>query len=67
MNDEKMIWGVFMLERPEMQRAYFPEENVTAEWCNFNYVFSNSAIWNNGGDCAYLMDAQGNPIDEYCY
>ena len=37
------------------------------EWCNFNYVFSFSAIWNNGGDCAPLMYAQGKTIGEYCY
>ena len=37
------------------------------EWCNFNYVFSNSAIWNNGGDCAYLSDAQAKTIGEFAY
>lgn len=26
-----------------------------------------SAIWNNGGDCGYLYDPQGNEVSEYCY
>jgi competence protein ComEC len=36
------------------------------EWCGFNYG-SGSAIWNNSGDCAYLRNSTGTPIDTYCY
>lgn len=35
-------------------------------WCGFSYG-SGSAIWNNGGDCAYLRDGQGTAVDLYCY
>jgi endonuclease YncB( thermonuclease family) len=31
-------------------------------WCR-----DETAIWNNGGDCAYLSDASGVRIHEYCY
>jgi hypothetical protein len=32
------------------------------------YWGSGAAIWNNtGGDCAYLRDAGGTPVDTYCY
>lgn len=31
------------------------------------YWGSGSAIWNNTGDCAYLRDSTGTPIDTYCY
>jgi endonuclease YncB( thermonuclease family) len=31
-------------------------------WCR-----SDTAIWNNGGDCASLLDAAGLLIQEYCY
>jgi len=36
------------------------------EWCGFNYS-SGSAIWNNGGDCAYLRNSVGAAIDTRCY
>ncbi len=31
------------------------------------YWGSGSAIWNNTGDCAYLRDGAGTPVDTYCY
>ncbi len=31
------------------------------------YWGSGSAIWNNSGDCAYLRDAQGQGVSQYCY
>jgi endonuclease YncB( thermonuclease family) len=31
-------------------------------WCR-----SDTAIWNNGGDCASLLDATGQLIQKYCY
>jgi len=55
----------YIIQPGQICRVYTNEYHP--EWCNFNYVFSNSAIWNNGGDCASLMDAQGKTIDEYCY
>lgn len=36
------------------------------EYCGFNYG-SSSAIWNNTGDCAFLRNAQGTQVDQYCY
>jgi hypothetical protein len=35
-------------------------------WCGFSYG-SGSAIWNNTGDCAFLRNSLGSPIDTYCY
>jgi hypothetical protein len=33
-----------------------------------SYSFGReSAIWNNGGDCGYLFNPQGEQVDEYCY
>jgi endonuclease YncB( thermonuclease family) len=34
--------------------------------CGFTY-HSHSPIWENDGDCAYLRDADGVLIDEFCY
>ncbi len=31
------------------------------------YWGSGTAIWNNGGDTAYLRDAEGNLVSEYAY
>jgi len=31
-------------------------------WCR-----DETAIWNNGGDCAYLLDSQGEIVHQYCY
>jgi hypothetical protein len=36
------------------------------ESCGFNYG-NGAAIWNNGGDCAYLRDSTDTLIDTYCY
>jgi len=34
--------------------------------CGFSF-FSPSPIWDNEGDCAYLKDATGRLVDEFCY
>ncbi len=31
-------------------------------WCK-----AETAIWNNSGDCAYLSDATGELVNQYCY
>ena len=31
-------------------------------WCR-----DETAIWNNGGDCATLLDSQGEIVHQYCY
>ncbi len=31
-------------------------------WCK-----DETAIWNNGGDCATLLDSQGEIVHQYCY
>lgn len=45
-------------------RVYTNENHP--EYCGFNYS-SGSGIWNNGGDCGYLRDANSTLIDDYCY
>jgi hypothetical protein len=46
-------------------RVYTNEDHP--EWCGFNYRFTGSAIWNNGGDCGYLRDEETELVDQYCY
>ena len=36
------------------------------ESCGFSFG-SGRALWNNGGDCGYLYDANGNQVSSYCY
>jgi hypothetical protein len=45
-------------------RVYTDEDHP--EWCGFSFG-SPSAIWNNSGDCAQLIDADGGLVDEVCY
>ena len=45
-------------------RVYTDEEHP--EWCALSYG-NDWAIWNNGGDCAYLRDGTGTEVDVYCY
>jgi hypothetical protein len=59
------IFPSFELASGQVCRVYTNEEHP--DWCGFNYRFTGSAIWNNGGDCAYLRDGALNLIEEYCY
>jgi hypothetical protein len=34
--------------------------------CGFSF-FNPAPIWENDGDCAYLKDKTGKPVDQYCY
>jgi hypothetical protein len=34
--------------------------------CGFSY-FSPAPIWENNGDCAYIRDAAGRSVSEFCY
>jgi hypothetical protein len=52
------------MEPGKVCRIYTNENHP--EWCGFNYG-SGSAIWNNGGDTAYLRDGNGTLIDDYSY
>ena len=53
-----------VMQPGERCRVYTNEYHP--EWCGFSYG-SGSAIWNNGGDCAYLRGSSGGLIDTYCY
>jgi endonuclease YncB( thermonuclease family) len=46
-------------------RVYTNE--IHPEFCGFSFGHGGSAIWNNGGDCAMLHDAQGNLVNQKCY
>ena len=37
-----------------------------SESCGFS-LSSGTAIWNNGGDCAYLFRQDGSEASRYCY
>ena len=54
----------FVIQPNQTCRIYTNENHP--EWCGFNYE-SGSAIWNNGGDTAYLRDANGTLIDDYSF
>ena len=54
----------FSIQPGQVCRVYTNENHP--EWCGFNYG-SGSAIWNNSGDCAYLMDSSDALVDQYCY
>jgi hypothetical protein len=45
-------------------RVYTNENHP--EHCGFSFG-RGQAIWNNGGDCGYLYDADGNEVSRYCY
>lgn len=54
----------FQMQPGQVCRVYTNE--VHPESCGFSYG-SNSAIWNNSGDCADLRDSSGTLADRYCY
>lgn len=55
----------FTIQPDQICRIYTDE--VHPDFCGFSFDFDDSAIWNNGGDCAYLKDQAGNMVTEYCY
>lgn len=54
----------YVMQPGETCRVYTNENHP--EWCGFNYG-SSSAIWNNGGDCAFLRNAGNALVDQFCY
>jgi hypothetical protein len=52
----------YVMQPGQTCRVYTNEAHP--EWCGLNYG-SGSAIWNNGGDCGYLKDANSTLIDQY--
>ncbi len=54
----------FQMQPGATCRVYTNQDHP--ESCGFNYN-SSSAIWNNGGDCAFLKDAGGNIVSQMCY
>jgi hypothetical protein len=54
----------YVMAPGEVCRVYTNE--VHAEWCGFSYG-SESAIWDNAGDCARLRNGQGRGVDVWCY
>jgi len=54
----------FVIQPGQVCRVYTNQDHP--EYCGFNY-HSGVAIWNNGGDCAYLHASSNTLIDQYCY
>ena len=54
----------FNMQPNQVCRVYTNQSHP--ESCGFNYG-SGVAIWNNGGDCAYLRNAQGQEVSNKCY
>ena len=63
--NHRFVFPAFELNPGQVCRVYTNQDHP--EWCGFSFQFDESAIWNNGGDCGYLLDVQGNPVDEFCY
>lgn len=55
----------YVIQPGEACRIYTNE--VHEETCGFSYGFSSSAIWNNGGDCAFIRDSSAALVDDFCY
>lgn len=55
----------FQLSPGQVCRVYTNEQHP--EHCGFSFGVSASAVWNNGGDCAYLYTGGGDLVAEYCY
>ena len=58
------IFPKFVLRSGEYCRVY--TNLYRPQNCGFSF-FSPSPIWDNEGDCAYLKDATGRLVDEFCY
>jgi len=54
----------FVMQPQQVCRVYTNEDSP--EWCGFSYG-SDSDIWDDGSDCAYLRDGTGTLVDTYCY
>jgi competence protein ComEC len=54
----------FLMEPGQVCRVY--TNQVEPDWCGFTYS-SGSAIWNNGGDCAFLKDSENKLVSQVCY
>jgi hypothetical protein len=63
--DHLYTFPAFSLQPGQVCRVYTNE--IHPESCGFSFAFSETAIWNNGGDCAYLSDSAGNLIAQSCY
>jgi hypothetical protein len=55
----------YVIQFGQVCRIYTDE--IHPESCGLSFGFKDSAIWNNGGDCAYLKDQAGKMVAEYCY
>ena len=58
------VFSRFVMPPGQVCRVYTDEYHP--DWCGFTYR-SGSAIWNDEGDCAFLRNRLGTPIDTYCY
>lgn len=55
----------FQMAPGQVCRVYTDESHP--ETCGFSFGVSDSGIWNNGGDCAFLFASNGNLVGEFCY
>ena len=61
----RFVFPAITLAADETCRVYTAEDHP--ETCGLSFGIHDSAVWNNGGDCATLYDAGGLLIDEFCY
>ncbi len=60
-----VFWFTLCVMQPgQVCRMYTNEYHP--KWCGFSYR-SGSALWNNGGGCAYLRDSTFTLIGILCY
>ena len=65
-DDAQHVFGFpnFVMQSGQVCRVYTDEYHP--EFCGFTYR-SSSPIWDDTGDCAFLRNSLGTPIDTKCY
>jgi len=63
--DHRFKFPEYVIAPGETCRIYTNE--IHPESCGFSFYFDKSAIWNNGGDCATLVNANGDLVVQKCY
>ena len=62
---KRFTFPEFVINAGQSCRIYTDQHHP--ESCGFNWSFTQSAIWNNDGDCATLQNGNGDIVDSYCY
>ena len=61
----RFVFPPLSMEPGQVCRVYTSQDHP--EDCSLSFEESSSAIWNNGGDCAFLFTQDGSLVDDFCY